>query len=396
MTVDKERLEGLAREDLVVEARRWGARRPEVMTRVELVDEIVRLSTPNPAQRKQARGFFGVARDLVASLVEQGLNLPDAAALIRGDVRYEPLRGPQPPVATVTLAEIYGAQGHYQKALTILDEVLEKEPEHAIARRLREKIARERTERRGDAPKIPAEPVEEPAPPSEESDRPTIVQAPPLRTVLGESAPLSAAPHDTIVQAPPSSVDDDDRPTTFPEPRALSNARAAEERAPESERATPPPAPPDEPDAPTIPPPPDAPTLPPPPRGEEENEGFGGALVLTRGAADSVGVYFEFTGPGDDLLVRVVELRPRPTGAERVQRDLPVAGPRGVLALSGVEPASVVRAALGRRDGDRFRAIAVAAEVENSGGALRLLWAPRKGYDYAELAERAAVALAAR
>src|ERR1700753_2042482 len=113
--MDRAVLEEMVREELVIEARRVGVKRPEVMTRVELVDEVLRLGTPNPVERKEVRGWLGVARDLLASAVEVGLNLPDAAAMMRGEVRLEPLRE-QAPVATVTLAEIYGAQGHLDRA----------------------------------------------------------------------------------------------------------------------------------------------------------------------------------------------------------------------------------------------------------------------------------------
>ncbi|HMJ16097.1 MAG TPA: DUF4912 domain-containing protein, partial [Polyangiaceae bacterium] len=40
----------------------------------------------------------------------------------------------------VTLAEIYAAQGHVERALRMLDEVIEKEPEHEAARALRERL----------------------------------------------------------------------------------------------------------------------------------------------------------------------------------------------------------------------------------------------------------------
>ncbi len=105
------------------------------MTRDELIDEILRLSANDPGDIKSVRGWFGVARDLLAGLVEQGLHLPDAAKVIRGE-------GPgsvpshRRPLATVTLAEIYAAQGHLARGVTVLKEVLEKEPEHEVARRL--------------------------------------------------------------------------------------------------------------------------------------------------------------------------------------------------------------------------------------------------------------------
>lgn len=133
-------LDQLSRDELIVKARALGAKRPEVMTRVELRDEIVRLSEIDPQVRKRTRGWLGVARDLVASVVDSGLNLPGAAAAIRGDGRPEhDWQGP-PPVATLTLAEIYLAQGHKDRALGVLSEVLSVEPDHAAALALRARI----------------------------------------------------------------------------------------------------------------------------------------------------------------------------------------------------------------------------------------------------------------
>jgi len=125
----------MSRDELIAHARELSINRPELMTRVELRDEIIRLSETDEEQRRRARGWLGVARDLVASVVEQRLNLPDAAEMIRG----ANLRVPKhvPPVATVTLAEIYAAQGHLPRAIKLLDEVLMREPEHAAAEALR-------------------------------------------------------------------------------------------------------------------------------------------------------------------------------------------------------------------------------------------------------------------
>src|SRR5882724_7375939 len=141
MAFGSDELERLSREELILKARVLGVERAELMTRVELRDEIVRRSVPDPSQQKRARGLLGVARDLVASVVEAGLNLPEAAARIRGDgPREGDWKGP-PPVATVTLAEIYAAQGHLDRALRMLDEVLAKEPDHDAARSLRDRLA---------------------------------------------------------------------------------------------------------------------------------------------------------------------------------------------------------------------------------------------------------------
>jgi hypothetical protein len=141
MAESSDDLERMSREQLILKARVLGVERAELMTRVEMRDEIVRRSEPDIAQQKRARGFLGVARDLVASVVEAGLNLPDAAAIIRGDATREShWKGP-PPVATVTLAEIYATQGHLERALRMLDEVLAKEPDHDPARALRTRLA---------------------------------------------------------------------------------------------------------------------------------------------------------------------------------------------------------------------------------------------------------------
>jgi hypothetical protein len=140
-------LEKLSRQELIDRALRFGVPRPELMTRVELTDEIVRRSETDPSERKRARGWLGIARDLLASVVEQGLHLPDAAALIRGDVSFELGARAPAPVATVTLSEIYAAQGHLDRAVKMLDQVLEKEPDHDPARALRDKLIAERDRR---------------------------------------------------------------------------------------------------------------------------------------------------------------------------------------------------------------------------------------------------------
>jgi hypothetical protein len=139
VAIDPKALEQLSRDELIARARALGATRPELLTRPELRDEIIRLTVDDEVARRRARGWFGVARDLVASVVSQGLNLPDTVELIRGVNLKTPKAGP--PVATVTLAEIYAAQGHVAKALALLDEVLEREPDHEPARVARERFS---------------------------------------------------------------------------------------------------------------------------------------------------------------------------------------------------------------------------------------------------------------
>ncbi len=133
----------MSRDELVTTARSVGVQHPELMTRVELGDEILRARERAQPGFSGARGWLGVARDLLARLVERGLNLPHAAALIRKGPTAFVSSNLQAPVATVTLAEVYAAQGHVKRALAILDDVLQKEPDHAPARLLRERLARE-------------------------------------------------------------------------------------------------------------------------------------------------------------------------------------------------------------------------------------------------------------
>lgn len=79
MNVDRNELEALDRESLVTRARNLGVERAEVLTRLEIIDEILSSSIPDEQERRVARGLLGRARDLVARVVEKGLNLPDAA-----------------------------------------------------------------------------------------------------------------------------------------------------------------------------------------------------------------------------------------------------------------------------------------------------------------------------
>jgi hypothetical protein len=184
---DLQALDAMSRDELIARARTLGAKRPELMTRVELRDEIVRLTENDPVVRRRSRGWLGVARDLVASVVDSGLNLPSAAAAIRGAVRQQTeWQGPA-PVATLTLAEIYVAQGHSDRALKVLDEVLRNEPDHAAALSLRARLAGGVKSRIVDVsvstPIPEAPPDVEPAPVSEEE-----------AAMPGEIAPPVAAP----------------------------------------------------------------------------------------------------------------------------------------------------------------------------------------------------------
>lgn len=155
----REELESLDRDALISEAESVGVKRARILTRPELVDEILLARSTDKAAVKKARGFFGIARDLLFRAVEKGLNLPEATQ------RYSSAPVPRPRtsgevVPTVTLAEIYAAQGHTERAIETLKGVLAREPEHAAAQALLSRLTHESYA--APAPVLP--PEEEPAP----------------------------------------------------------------------------------------------------------------------------------------------------------------------------------------------------------------------------------------
>lgn len=135
--MNRAELERLDRDALLVLAEEAGVTRARILTRPELVDELLLRSSADEASKRRARGLFGVARDLLARVVERGLHLPDAAETIRRlGVAAPPRRSAPAALPTVTLAEIYAAQGHRERAVETLESVLMREPDHAAARAL--------------------------------------------------------------------------------------------------------------------------------------------------------------------------------------------------------------------------------------------------------------------
>lgn len=200
MTVDRRALDRLSRDQLIERAREQAVPKAELLTRAELVDEILRRTVTDDQSRRRLRGWLGVARDLLASAVERRLDLPETAKLIRGDgPSTEPPPAPA-PVATVTLAEIFAAQGHVGRAMVMLDDVLTEEPDHAAARRLRDRLVAADGSSPGSEPPpsngvLPSEPaaapaVDEPA----GRDVVVVVRLDPVSTyVYWEIAPPSLA-----------------------------------------------------------------------------------------------------------------------------------------------------------------------------------------------------------
>jgi hypothetical protein len=123
-----------------------------------------------------------VARDLVARVIERGLNLPDAADRLRTIGGPLPSSRQSAPAAlpTLTLAEIYAAQGHRDRAIDTLEGVIAREPEHAAARTLLGQLRDESFP--VPPPRMPPEADEGHAEPGAvESDQlPTLLRPPPV------------------------------------------------------------------------------------------------------------------------------------------------------------------------------------------------------------------------
>ncbi len=142
----REALEGLSKDELVARAEALGIDGARKFTRVELIDEISRASGSTEGER----GLLGRARDLLRDVVEKGLARPASVApppqkQTNGNGTNPPAPitdDPSPPVPTVTLAEIYFAQGHLTRARAILREVLRDNAIDDQARALLDRIER--------------------------------------------------------------------------------------------------------------------------------------------------------------------------------------------------------------------------------------------------------------
>jgi hypothetical protein len=335
--IDLDLLDSLSRDELIERARKLGAKRPEVMTRVELRDEIIRLSEPDVVAQKKVRGWLGVARDLVASVVESGLNLKDAAALIRGDQRSDQEWHGPPAVATVTLAEIYVAQGHPERALAILDEVLEREPDHGAASALRDRLRSERgtaaNRRRGRVPE--AEPVT-PRPPRESWPSPMLDSEVPPVVVPPEGdrrrsippAPESEPPEDIEAAIETPRTSPLESPALAPTPAAVTSASTSEL-----------------------------------------------ACVLVQQGSGWLARWQ--TDPAlRELVLRVLAFVPRAPEPEEIRRDITIEAAQGSCEIAGLPAQAVVRAALGRLIDGQFTPLAVAPVIGDAGVGRQALYRP--------------------
>jgi hypothetical protein len=125
----------IPRHELVAAALELGIERPDRFSDAELATQI-RLQSSGGAPPRQTLppSWLSVARNLVASVIEQGLNLPEAARVLRATVATTPRQ--KAPLPTVTLAQIYLAQKHTELAQTTLENVLRRDPDNYKARQL--------------------------------------------------------------------------------------------------------------------------------------------------------------------------------------------------------------------------------------------------------------------
>jgi len=356
-TFDISQIESASRSDLIARAEALGVEKADVLTRAELIDEIVKRSVADPLERRLARGLLGVARDLVARVVERGLHLPDAAALIRG-LQQVTLTPVTPPIATVTLAEIYAGQGHRDRALAVLDEVLANEPDHSAARALRDKVAGLPAAGGAIAPEAPSEP---PPQPEKLAERPLVpeedVQGP-----LPEGDELHADGLAEADEDEPEEAPDRVRDTLPPEPD-VSPTMAPDDFPATTLRA----APPDAAAEATF-----RLTEIAPPLVDEVDR-----LVLLPLDATSALARWELRpgaldeararAEGGVPIVRIVAVTPSWDGPGVEVRDIEIGQPTGDWWVSDLPPGAVLRAAVGWRSVGRFDPLAVALDVVAAG-----------------------------
>lgn len=393
--MERQDLERMTREQLIAQAERLGIPRPRVLTQPELVDEIIGRTTKGERERAKARGWLGRARDLLATVVEKGLHLPEAARALRQEEKSWP--APPPPLPTVTLAEIYAAQGHFERALAVLDEVLAREPDHREARALRERFVEQAQRARSrvgrDKESFPA--VKESVTPPKEAARskgptakssegstsatPVVAEAKPLaggaRPVSVEAKPVvveaqAVAARSEAVRVETRSEVAETQPRETATPPAIVDApRAAAEsdvEIPSTERAPAVAAPTER--APAVAAPTDALEEPPLPQRYEVDE-----VVAIAVDPRTIYLYWEVRPttlarararrPDGALCVRLASVTASWEGPVVDTRDVQVDALYGDRFVRDVQPGSNVRVSVGWKSAEGFEPFAVGADV---------------------------------
>jgi hypothetical protein len=235
----------------------------------------------------------------------------------------------------VTLAEIYVAQGHTDRALAVLAEVLANEPDHAAALALRERI-----ERRGEPHRVP-----------------TPVRSAPEADDITPGRPISVTAPEVPAKVDASAADDEPTPNPFPdEPSPITSEHAP---YPQPVRHSEPALYVEEqtvrgvmnlfPDRPAC------------------------ALITSSGAVEA---FYELPVSAAGAVLRLVWFTPGASGVERGMRDLPVEPGYHRVPVEGLSNGAEVRAALGVLEPEGFAPLAVAWVYERAAGAPALAFAP--------------------
>ncbi len=329
--MDRGELEGLDREALVVRAQAAGIRRARILTRPELIDELLRKDpSADEAQLRKSRGFFGRARDLVARVVERGLHLPDAADRIRTltgghDTPSIPPRPDPQALPTVTLAEIYAAQGHPKRAIDTLRRVLEREPDHVVARGLLTRLE--------DEAYVPPPP---PLPPELEVEATASTDADAEPTAAAAWAPEECSTA---------------RYTTEEEGEAIADAPAAQagQRSEEDDSCI------------AIP--------------VSTAEGAARTFVRWRVSSSAIAAQKQ-ARPHGRFVVRAYVVTPNWDGPLTETRDHAIEDETGERTLQDLPEASIVRVAVGWLDADTFVSFTHSPALEFTDGRELAIWTP--------------------
>lgn len=361
--MNRTQLDSMTREELVERASLLGVRRARILTRPELIDEILVLGAEqkDAASLARSRGLFGRARDLLAKVVERGLHLPDAAERIRTMpiTPTTPSRTASSVLPTVTLAEIYASQGHRGRAIETLKKVIEAEADHADAQAL---LARLESQDYVSPPPKDLGPEEELPSPEAEAD-----EAAPIAV----TAALAPEPASGSIPAP------------APEPAPETAAAPAVSASPEVTDMVQP--------AMVTPRPSQMPPAPPPlsfrpPSATDEPvydaclgiPGEPGVLSVHWTVTERMVLHHSERSPGGALSLRVVTVRAAEDGPRASVMDEPLSSARGTRTLiSDDGPRVVRRVAVGWLRGGEFFPIAHSPELVLAGpGSAPRMWTP--------------------
>lgn len=360
-------LEGLSREELIAKAEAVGVVRPRTLTIPELIDEIIQADNKAKGADKKGRGWFGRARDLLTSVIDRGLNQPAGSSRIRDG---RPAPPAPPPLPTVTLAEIYAAQGHLERAVATLDEVIERDPAHADAQQLRERFVAQLHKTKPSTPPPVVEAKLEPLP------------------FEGDAAPLGVTGDQAVDRAVDEALASTTRPAVPPPSHHEEKSASAPARDENDLEASP--VDPDEgepsdesedgealeDDASAAPliasaPPPAARGSAPPPADEPALEVD--EIVALSADPHTVYLYWEVKpstlaaaraeDPEGALVVRAVTVVPSPTGPTTEVRDFRVDALFGELFVHGLPAQANVRVSVGYKSPRGFEPFAVGMDL---------------------------------